>query len=122
MLASPDVYDGKSVSLAFEKGEDENGKYVAFGVGSLEYWDMIYMSGEKTEERKVLLPDEKYTKNCSDIAPMTQEEEAVFGKLEKAKENDLTSIQIAGIGVMVLALVVIAAIVICKKSKKRKVL
>lgn len=118
MLASPDVYDGKSISLAFEKGEDENGKYVAFGVDSLEYWDMIYMSEEKAEESEALLPDEKYTKNCVDIEPMTQEEEAVFGKLEKAPEKGLTSIQIAGICVAVLALVVIAAIVIRKKKKR----
>ena len=120
MLASPDVYDGKSVSLAFEKGEDENGKYVTFGVDSLEYWDMIYMSEENTEESKALLPDEKYIKNCTAIAPMTKEEEAVFGKLEKAKKNGLTGLQTAGIGVTGLALVVIAAVVICKKCKKRK--
>lgn len=42
-IASPDMNDNRSKELSFEKGEDDNGKYIQFTVPSLEYWDMIYM-------------------------------------------------------------------------------
>lgn len=45
-VASPDSNDGKTRSLPFTKGSDGNGEYVKFKVPSLEYWDMIYMSGK----------------------------------------------------------------------------
>lgn len=45
-LASPDRNDGRTEALSFTKGTDANGNYVKFTVPSLEYWDLIYMSGE----------------------------------------------------------------------------
>lgn len=42
-LASFSVDNGMSSELSFERGEDENGKYIEFVVPVLEYWDMIYM-------------------------------------------------------------------------------
>ena len=32
----------------FEKGEDDNGRYLEFEVPSLQYWDLLYM---KKQER-----------------------------------------------------------------------
>ena len=48
-LASPDIDDCRSRSLAFTKGEDSDGRYVEFTVPSLEYWDMIYMSDKPAD-------------------------------------------------------------------------
>lgn len=42
-MASFSFEDGMSRELAFEKGEDSEGKYIVFTVPVLEYWDMIYM-------------------------------------------------------------------------------
>lgn len=42
-LASPDNENMVSVSLAFEKGEDDRGGYLEFEVPSLRYWDVLYM-------------------------------------------------------------------------------
>ncbi|MFC5530512.1 glycoside hydrolase family 66 protein [Cohnella yongneupensis] len=41
--ASPDLKHGTSGQLAFERGSDEQGAYVAFTVPELLYWDMVYM-------------------------------------------------------------------------------
>lgn len=47
-LASPDEESSISTSLIFEKGEDDNGRYLEFEVPSLQYWDLLYM---KKQER-----------------------------------------------------------------------
>lgn len=47
-LASPDEESAVSTSLIFEKGEDDNGRYLEFEVPSLQYWDLLYM---KKQER-----------------------------------------------------------------------
>lgn len=50
-LASPDERNGRSRGLAFEKGNDGR-DYIEFVVPSLEYWDMIYMSGDESGSLK----------------------------------------------------------------------
>ncbi|AFC29317.1 dextranase 1 [Paenibacillus mucilaginosus 3016] len=50
-VASPDARDGRSQKLAITaKGSDAGGNFVKFRVPSLEYWNMIYMSGEVTPD------------------------------------------------------------------------
>ncbi|KIL46812.1 glycoside hydrolase family 66 protein [Jeotgalibacillus campisalis] len=48
-LASPDEKDGRSQALSFTKGSDESGDYIVIDVPSLEYWNMIYMSGDEPQ-------------------------------------------------------------------------
>ncbi|GKU76495.1 glycoside hydrolase family 66 protein [Paenibacillus sp. L3-i20] len=42
-VASPDIAMGATQSLTYSTGTDSKGKYVAFTLPSLQYWDMIYM-------------------------------------------------------------------------------
>ncbi|MCU1378176.1 MAG: Carbohydrate binding family 6 [Acidimicrobiales bacterium] len=42
-LASPDLDDGRTVSLPHKMGRDERGRYVEFRVPRLSYWDMVYL-------------------------------------------------------------------------------
>ena len=42
-LASPDGADLSVHILPFEPGSDENGKYIAFTLPSLAYWDMVFL-------------------------------------------------------------------------------
>ena len=48
-LASPDDDNGRTKELDFTKGSDQYGNYVKIAVPSLEYWNMIYMSTDKSE-------------------------------------------------------------------------
>ena len=48
-FASPDLETITSAPLAFEKGEDAQGRYIRFTVPSLQYWDMIFLRGKAHE-------------------------------------------------------------------------
>ena len=45
--ASPDVQGGKSSALPYRMGADAAGPYVKFTVPRLDYWDLVYLSGQR---------------------------------------------------------------------------
>jgi hypothetical protein len=46
-LAGPDLDFGRSMSLPFTNGRDEQGRYIEFTVPRLAYWDMVYLRREE---------------------------------------------------------------------------
>jgi hypothetical protein len=46
-LASPDFRFGRTLHLAFTRGQDDRGRYIEFTVPRLTYWDMLYVKTGK---------------------------------------------------------------------------
>ncbi|WP_227521928.1 glycoside hydrolase family 66 protein [Bacillus solitudinis] len=88
-MASPDEHDGRSKELAFTKGRDDYGNYVKITVPSLEYWNMIYMSGDKSDQGKdprVELTQlmDTYIKNGDLKGPLVKQ---LTNKLKQSDQN-----------------------------------